>query len=302
MTNSITINGRLIGKKYEPFVIAEIGINHGGDFNKAKKMVKDAAIAGAECVKFQRHVIEDEMIPDAKKVIPGNAKESIWEIMEKCSLTLQDHKKLKAYAEKLGMIYLCTPFSRAAADELESINVSAYKIGSGECNNYPLIKHIASFGKTVILSTGMNDIKNVKKSVNIFRKQSIEYAILHCTSMYPTPYEKVRLGALKELQNEFPNTVVGLSDHSIGNYTSFAAIPLGATILEKHFTSEKTWPGPDIPISIDPCELKDLIIGSKAIYKALGGKKRILKEEKITANFAYASVVTIKDIKKGEVF
>ena len=120
--------------------------------------------------------------------------------------------------------------------------------------------------------------------------------------MYPTPYEKVRLGALKELQSEFPNTVVGLSDHSIGNYTSFAAIPLGAAILEKHFTSEKTWPGPDIPISINPCELKDLIIGSRAIYKALGGKKRILKEEKITANFAYASVVTIKDIKKGEVF
>lgn len=302
MTNSITINGRLIGKKYEPFVIAEIGINHEGDFNKAKKMVKDAAIAGAECIKFQRHIIEDEMIPDAKKVIPGNAKESIWEIMEKCSLTLQDHKKLKLYAEKLGMIYLCTPFSRAAADELESINVSAYKIGSGECNNYPLLKHIASFGKPVILSTGMNDIKNVKKCVNIFRKKCIEYAILHCTSMYPTPYDKVRLGALKELQSIFPNTVVGLSDHSIGNYTSFAAIPLGAAILEKHFTSEKTWPGPDIPISIDPCELKDLIIGSKAIHKALGGKKRILKEEKTTANFAYASVVTIKDIKKGEVF
>ncbi len=302
MTNNITINGTLIGKEFEPFVIVEIGINHEGDFNKAKKMVKDAAIAGAKCIKFQRHVIDDEMIPDAKNVIPGNAKESIWEIMEKCSLTLQDHEKLKAYVEKLGMIYLCTPFSRAAADELESINVSAYKIGSGECNNYPLLKHIASFGKPVILSTGMNDINNVKKSVNIFRKQGIEFALLHCTSMYPTPYDKVRLGALTELQSMFPNTVVGLSDHSIGNYTSFAAIPFGAAILEKHFTSDKTWPGPDIPISIDPCELKDLIIGSKAIYKALGGQKRMLKEEKITANFAYSSVVAIIDIKKGDVF
>ena len=302
MEKYIKINGRRIGKKYVPFIIAEIGINHEGDFNKAKKMIKDASLAGAECVKFQRHIIEDEMIPDAKTVIPGNAKESIWDIMERCSLKLKDHIKLKEYTEKLGMIYLCTPFSRAAADELESINVSAYKIGSGECNNYPLIKHIASFGKTIILSTGMNDIESIKKSVNIFRKKSIDYAILHCTSMYPTPYDKVRLCALIELQNAFPNTVVGLSDHSIGNYTCFGAIPLGASILEKHFTSDKSWPGPDIPISINPCELKDLIIGSKAIFYALAGKKKMLKNEEITANFAYSCVVTIKEIMKGEEF
>lgn len=298
----LKIEKRVIDKNHDPFVIAEIGINHEGDINKAKKMIKDASLAGAECVKFQRHVIEDEMIPEAKTVIPGNAQESIWNIMERCSLTLKDHIELKRYAETLGMIYLCTPFSRAAADELETLNVSAYKIGSGECNNYPLIDHIASFGKPIILSTGMNDIKSIKKSVKIFKKHGVDYALLHCTSMYPTPYEKVRLNALKELNNKFKNTILGLSDHSIGNYTCFAAVALGASILEKHFTSNKNWIGPDIPISIDPLELKDLIIGTRAIHKALRGRKEILKEEKITSDFAYSCVVTTKDIEKGEKF
>ncbi len=300
--NKLKIDKRVIDKNNNPFVIAEIGINHNGNFKKAKKMIEDAHKSGAECVKFQRHVIEDEMTPDAKKIIPGNAKKSIWEIMKKCSLSLDEHKKLKNYTEKLGMIYLCTPFSKAAADDLESIDVKGYKIGSGECNNYPLIEHIASFGKPIILSTGMNNIKSIKQSVNILKRNDVEHAILHCTSLYPTPYEKVRLGAIEDLRNEFPNTILGLSDHSIGNYTCFAALALGALILEKHFTSNKNWPGPDIPISIEPKELKDLIIGSRAVHKALGGEKKILKDEKITSDFAYASVVTIKNIKKGERF
>ncbi len=200
------------------------------------------------------------------------------------------------------MIYLSTPFSRAAANRLEEMNVCAYKIGSGECNNYPLLKHIASFGKPVILSTGMNDIQSISESVKILDKSGVEYGLLHVTSMYPTPYDKVRLCALTELKQNFPNAVIGLSDHSIGNYTCFAAIPLGARILEKHFTSDKNWPGPDIAISIDSMELYDLILGSKAIFKALGGSKTILEEEKPTIDFAYASVVTISDIKKGDMF
>ena len=123
---------------------------------------------------------------------------------------------------------------------------------------------------------------------------------MHCTSIYPTPYDKVRLGALQELKNKFKDSVVGLSDHSFGNYTCFASIPLGASILEKHFTSSKTWPGPDIPISIDPGELEDLIKGSLAIHKALGGAKNILVDEKPTIDFAYACVVAIQEIKKGD--
>jgi len=300
MANSIKIGSRNIGIDYPPLIIAEIGINHEGNFDKAKQMVRDAFEVGAECVKFQCHIIEDEMIKN--NVMPGNAKESIWDIMKRCTLTKNEESELKNYVEELGMIYLNTPFSREAANRLEDLGVTAYKIGSGECNNYPLIEHIAKFKKPIILSTGMNDIESIRKTVKILENADVDYALLHVTSIYPTPYDKVRLGALEELKNSFPRAVIGLSDHSIGNYTCFAAIALGASILEKHFTSDKNWPGPDIPISIVPNELKDLIVGSKAIHNALGGKKIILKEEKPTIDFAYSCVVSIKDIKKGENF
>lgn len=299
---ALTIAGRKIGVEYAPFVIAEIGINHEGSMKKAKRMVRDAKKTGAECVKFQTHVIDDEMIPAAKKVIPGNAKESIWEIMTRCAFSESQDRELKRYTESLGLIYLCTPFSRAAADRLHRMGVAAYKIGSGECNNYPLIEHVARFGRPIILSTGMNDIASIRKSVNIFRKHKVPFALLNCTSMYPTPYDKVRLGGLIDLQKAFPGAIVGQSDHSMGNYTCFAAVALGASILEKHFTSDKHWPGPDVSISIDPNELKDLILGSRAIHQALGGSKTILKEEKPTIDFAYASVVSIAPIKKGARF
>jgi sialic acid synthase SpsE len=300
LKNIFKINGRKIGPDYPPFIIPEIGINHEGSFRKAKKMIKDAHTAGAECVKFQCHIIEDEMIPN--EVIPANAKESIWEIMKRCSLSESEDRKLKEYTEGLGMIYLSTPFSRAAANRLEEMDISCYKIGSGECNNYPLVKHIASFGKPIILSTGMNDITSISQSVKILEQSNVDYALLHTTSMYPTPYNKVRLGALDDLKKNFPNIVVGLSDHSIGNYTSLAAISLGASIIEKHFTSKKTWVGPDIEVSITPNELKELIVGSNAIHQALGGQKTILKEEQPTINFAYACVVSTNNIKKDELF
>jgi sialic acid synthase SpsE len=300
MASELRIGGRAIGPEHPPFVIAEIGINHEGDYDKAVRMVDDAAAAGCECAKFQCHVIEDEMIPAAGDVIPGNAKESIWNIMARCALDADEEIALKRYVEQKGMIYLSTPFSRAAADRLESMNVPAYKIGSGECNNYPLIQHIASFGKPIIVSTGMNDIASVEPGVKILREAKVPFALMHCTSMYPTPYNKVRLGGLADLARAFPDAVLGLSDHSLGNYTCFAAVPLGASILEKHFTSDKSWPGPDVPISIDPRELRELVEGSRAIFEALGGSKSILAEEQPTIDFAYACVVTIKSIKKGD--
>lgn len=302
MTPEFKIGKRKIGLKNNPFIISEIGINHEGSMVKAKRMIRDAHKAGSECVKFQSHVVEDEMSPEAKNIIPSHTTESIWDIMDRCAFDEKEERELKAYTEKLGLIYLSTPFSRAAADRLHRMNVKAYKIGSGECNNYPLIDHIASFGKPVILSTGMNDIVSIKKSVSIFKKHKIPFALLNCTSMYPTPYNKVRLGGIKELQKSFPSAVVGQSDHSLGNYTCFGAVALGASIIEKHFTSDKKWPGPDISISIDPKELKDLIVGSKAVYEASGGDKTILKEEQPVIDFAYATVVAIADIKKGDTF
>ncbi len=210
--SSFEIAGRPIGPAHPPFVIAEIGINHEGSFDKAVQMVDDAVAVGCECVKFQTHVIEDEMIPN--DVVPGNAAESIWDIMVRCALTEEEDRRLKRYVEQKGAIFLSTPFSRAAAVQLEKMGVGAYKIGSGECNNYPLVEHIAKYGKPVILSTGMNDVDSVRPSVDILREHGVSYALLHCTSMYPTPYEKVRLGAMVELAEAFPDAVVGLSDHT----------------------------------------------------------------------------------------
>lgn len=302
MNNFIKIGNRKIGPDYKPLVIPEIGINHEGDIKKAFQMVDDAYNAGAEIVKFQSHVIEDEMIPEAGNIIPGNAKESILEIMRRCALSLVEERELKKYVESKGMIYLSTPFSRAAANHLEELGVEAYKIGSGECNNYPLIEHIASFGKPIILSTGMNNIESIKIAIEILEKFQVPYAVLHCVSMYPTPYNKVKLGAINDLRDNFPKAVLGLSDHSLGNYTSFGSISYDASIIEKHFTSDKTWNGPDIPISIDPDELKDLIVGTEAIWEAKGGNKEILTEEQVTIDFAYACVVSTKPIKKGEKF
>ena len=297
---SFKIGDRMIGAENPPLVIAEIGINHEGSFEKAIRMVNDAHAVGCECVKFQSHVVDDEMIPN--DVVPGNTTETIWDIMKRCALSEEEEIKLKSYIETLGMIYLCTPFSRAAAERLRRMKVSAYKIGSGECNNYPLIKHIASHGKPIILSTGMNDLESIAPAVEILRQAGVPFALMHCTSIYPTPYEKVRLGGLGELAERFPDAMIGLSDHSLGNYTCFAAVALGARILEKHFTSDKTWPGPDISISIDPTELRELIQGSRAIHAALGGSKTILSDEKPTIDFAYACVVSIQEIQAGEKF
>ena len=296
---AVRIGSRRISEDTPPLVIADIGITNEGSMAKARRMIADAHAAGAECVKFQAHVVDDEMVPAARGVIPGNATQSIWNIMERCALTEAQDRALKAYAERLGMIYLSTPYSRAAADRLARLGVAAYKIGSGECNNYPLVEHIASFKKPVILSTGMNDISSIRPAVAILERRRVPYVLLHCVSRYPTPYEAVGLGALAELRHAFPGALVGLSDHSLGIYTALGATALGACVLEKHFTSDKTWPGPDVPLSLDPKELRDLIQGSKAIHAARGGVKRVLREEKPTIDFAYACVVAIRDIAKG---
>ena len=302
MNKYIQIKDRKIGLDFPPLVIAEMGINHEGSLETAFKMVDAAYEAGAEVIKHQTHVVDDEMSKEAKNVIPGNADISIYEIMKRCALNEEDEIKLKQYVEDKGMIYLSTPFSRAAADRLEKMGVAAYKIGSGECNNYPLLEHIANFGKPIILSTGMNDINSVKKAVNIFEKYKIQYALLHTTNLYPTPTHLVRLGAMQELQSHFPNAIVGLSDHTTNNLACFAATALGACILERHFTDSMDRPGPDIVNSMDPTALKELIMGSKEIALMRGGKKEAAKEEQVTIDFAFATVVSIKDIKKGDIF
>ena len=296
------IENRIIGKDYPPLVIAEIGINHEGSLDVAKQMVDAATLSGAEIIKHQTHVVEDEMSPVAKDVIPGNADVSIYEIMERCALSYDEELELKNYVESKGLIFLSTPFSRAAANRLEEMDVSAYKIGSGECNNYPLIKHIAKFGKPMIVSTGMNDLESIHKTVGILEKYDVEYALMHCTNIYPTKPEFIRLGAMKQLMDEFPDVPIGLSDHSLNNNACLAATALGASLLERHFTDSMYRTGPDIICSMDSVALTELIQGSKEIFKMRGGEKKPLNEEQVTIDFAYATVVAIKDINKGDEF
>lgn len=297
----IEISGRKIGRDYPPLVIAEIGINHEGSLKVAKEMVDAAHRAGVEMVKHQTHVVEDEMSKAAKSVIPGNADVSIYEIMERCALNEQDELELKNYVESKGMIFLSTPFSRAAAERLNKFDVPAFKIGSGECNNYPLLEHIAKFGKPVILSTGMNTIESVTKAIKVFRKYNTPVAILHTTNLYPTPFHLVRYGAMLELHEAFPELVFGLSDHTLNNNACLGAVALGASILERHFTDYMQRTGPDIVCSMDEQECVNLIKGSEEIWSMRGGTKAPAKEEKVTIDFAFATVCTIRNIKKGEI-
>lgn len=292
---------REIGPNHPPLVIAEIGINHGGDLAVAKEMVRLAAGAGCEMIKHQTHIIEDEMTDEAKSIFPPNADVSIWHVMEQCALSLDEEAELKRYTESLGLIWISTPFSRAAADWLETQDVPAYKIGSGEADNLPLIRHIARKGKPVLLSTGMQTIETIRASVDILDKAGIEYALLECTNLYPSPAEIVSLKGVTELKNAFPRAVVGFSDHSIGPEMALASVALGACILERHYTDTRYRKGPDIINSMDPAELRFLIDRSKEIWIAANNPKKRTAPEEDVYRFARGSVVADKDLPAGHV-
>ena len=297
----IEIAGRKIGSDYPPLVIAELGINHEGSLEIAKEMVDAAFRAGVEMIKHQTHIVEDEMSGAAKKVIPGNADVSIYEIMERCALSEEHELELKNYVESMGMIFISTPFSRAAAERLKKFDIPAYKIGSGECSNYPLLEHIAEFGKPVIMSTGMNNIESIAKAVAIFDSKNIPVALLHTTNLYPTPIHLVRLGAMTQMSEAFPDKVFGLSDHTLNNNASLAAVALGASIVERHFTDSMQRNGPDIVCSMDENVCKELIIGTNEIWQMQGGVKKAAEEEQVTIDFAFATVCSIKKILKGTI-
>jgi N-acetylneuraminate synthase len=294
------ISGRKIGKTFPPLVVAEIGINHEGSLETAIQMADAAIQAGAEVIKHQTHIPDSEMSEEARNIIPGNTDVSIYEVIDRCALDLPDEISLANHVRSKGIIYISTPFSFDAVDFLESINVPAYKIGSGECNNYPLVEYIASKKKPVIMSTGMNSISSIKPSVDTFRKYKNDFALLHCTNLYPTPSNLLRLNAILELGQEFPDAILGLSDHSITNYPCIASVALGASILERHFTDSKTRPGPDIICSMDPEELSELIQASAIVHRASQGSKFPVAEEDVTIAFAFASVVTKRDLAPGE--
>ena len=294
------INDHLkISDENKPFIIAEAGINHDGEFDKAIELVDLAVDSGATAIKFQTHITDKEMIPTDMK--PGNiSEESLWDIIDRCVLDNEQEKNLFEYSKEKGILFFSTPFSREGADRLNELGVELFKIGSGECNNLPLLDHVAKFKKPMILSTGMNDISSIRDSVETILNHEVPLALLHCTSIYPAPPETMRLGAITHLKKEFPELEIGLSDHSLGISVALGSIAIGSNIVEKHFTKSRAWPGPDNPFSIEPQELKKLVDWSEEIWLARGGVKDVLNDEKPVIDFAYACVVAIRNITKGE--
>ena len=294
------IGNKIINQSNKPYVIAEACINHEGNIEKAKKMVVNAANSGASAIKFQMHVLEDEML----KVTPKskNFDESLYDTLDRTNLNIKQHIYLKNYCKKYKIDYLCTPFSRKSADILyKEVKVNVFKVGSGELTNLPLQIHIAKKRLPTIISTGMSTMQEVEETFKEVYKINKKIALTQCTSIYPCPVELSDIGVIKEYIKKF-KIPIGLSDHTSSIYTSLGAVALGARIIEKHFTLNKKAKGPDHASSIEPHELKELVVGANAIFNARGEKKKIHKKELEIISWARESVVTTANIKKGEKF
>jgi len=298
--NNVKIANHVIGPKRPVFIIAEAGINHNGSFSIAKKMVKSAKEAGANCIKFQTHITEKEMI--RSDIRPGKiSKKSLWNIIKSCELTESEEKKIKEYCKKMQILFLSTPFSKDAVDRLERLKVPAYKIGSGELTNIPFLNYVAKKHKPVILSTGMSTIREITDAIKLFEMYKVPLVVLQATSSYPAEYKDINLGVIEKYEKLF-NLPVGISDHSIGIYTAIGAVAKGACVVEKHFTLDKKMIGPDQRISLEPKELAELVKGCQAVKLALGKTKIILKKEKPVVQFGRESIVSIKNIEKNQIF
>ena len=298
MIESIRIGDRLVGPGHSPYVVAEAAINHEGDISIAEKMVYVAQAMGADAIKFQIHVLDNEMLYEAPK--SDNFDEPLYDTLEKTNLSVDEHRRLKKLCEAIGIDYLCTPFSRDGADILEEIGVSVFKTGSGELTNLPLQEHIARKGKAMIVSTGMCTAEEIAETVNLVKDVGAPLMLTHCVSAYPTPYKIMNLGMITKYLELF-EVPVGLSDHSRGIYSTLGAVALGACLLEKHFTLDKMQKGPDHPSSIEPYELGELAKGAAAIFQSLGSERKIFEEEKQIVEWARESVVSEVDIEKGTV-
>lgn len=298
----IKIGNRIISKNSKPLIVAEIGINHFGSLKLAKKIVDNVKKCGGEAVKVQIHIPNEEMSEEAKKIKPGNSKKNIFKIIEENSLNLEQELELKQYIEKKKLIYIATPFSYAAADWLNKNGIKIFKIGSGECNNLPFIKHICKFRKPMIVSTGMNSLNSVSKTVSILNNYKIPHVLLHCVNLYPVNYKLIRLNKIRIYQEKFSKSIIGFSDHSIGPIISTAALGLGAKVIEKHFVLSKKMKGPDTSCSMDKNEFKSLLQNTNIIHSSLSSNKDIIREENVTRKFAFHSVVSKVKIFKNQKF
>ncbi len=281
------------------YIIAEACDNHFGSLETAKKMALESKKAGADIVKFQHHLPDEEMLKKVPK--SKNFKLSLYEFLKKYSLKISDHENLMNYCKKIKIKYLCTPFSYKAACELNEIGVDLFKIGSGEFLDIPFIKKICEFKKPVIFSTGMSNPKDIDEIYNFIKKyKKNQVAFMNCTSEYPPSFNDINLGFIQVMKNKYKDFIIGHSDHTNTIETSIAAVSLGAKIIEKHiYLGNKNF-GPDRDVSISTNQLKNLVISVRNIEKSLGMDKKIYSKEKQIEKWAKRSLVAIKDIKKGE--
>ena len=301
-------NSKSVFNFSEPYIIAEIGANHNGDMNLAKKMIDEAIKCGCDAVKFQSwtpdSIVSKEEYEKNKKYNDSPKKHfgSLREMVEKYYLTTEQHYELKLYCKEMGVDFCSTPFTNNEVDLLEDLDVPFYKIASMDINNYELLKYVASKGKTVVLSTGMSNLGEIEKAINVITESGNEnIVLLHCISIYPPLYEDIHLNNITMLQQTF-GYPVGFSDHTIGYSIPLASVALGACIIEKHFTLDKDLPGWDHEISANPAEMKIICQESKNIVKSLGQFKRIVSKAEIDKKDKFRrSAVSNKILKAGHI-
>jgi N-acetylneuraminate synthase/N,N'-diacetyllegionaminate synthase len=299
----VKLEDRYIGDGEKVFIIAEIGVNHNGDIDLAKKMIKTASSIGADAVKFQTFFADDIVSLNAKKAKyqEKNTDESSQiEMLKKLELSKEDFAQLFEYAQEKKILFLSSPFDKKSVDLLDKLSVSGFKVGSGELNNFELLKYIESKDKPIIISTGMSTLDEIQESYDFFKNKN-KLIILHCITGYPSKFEDANLKFISTLKNHF-DVPIGFSDHSLGIELAIAAVALGATVIEKHFTLDKTLPGPDHQASLEPDEFKVMVDSIRNVELALGdGERKLCESEIEIRKVARKSVVASSDIPKGSI-
>ncbi|WP_407421263.1 N-acetylneuraminate synthase [Methanobrevibacter sp.] len=292
-----------INFKNSTFIIAEIGVNHNGSVELARKMIESASDCGVDAVKFQTFTSEDLVTKQAKtaKYQEENTNEdSQFEMLKKLELSFDDFYELKKYAEDCGVVFLSSPFDIKSVDLLEELDVSLYKLGSGELTNFELIDYVSKTDKPLIISTGMASLDEIKETYDHIKNKD-NLVILHCITGYPTAFEEANLNFIKTLQREF-DAPIGFSDHSLGIELPIAAVALGACVVEKHFTLDKTLEGPDHKTSLDPDEFKAMVSAIRNVEVAMGdGIRKFSENEREIKKVARKSIILNNDIKRGTV-
>jgi N,N'-diacetyllegionaminate synthase len=298
----ILIGQKVIGSASQVFVVAEIGINHDGNVSQAERLIDAAAESGADAVKFQSYRVDGLLIPSRERYAQQmDGTESAYQMLRRCELSWEDQEKLKKHADKRGILFLSTPFDEESTDFLDSMGVPVFKIASADITHIPLLRHIASKGKPILLSTGMSFLSEVADAVYNMRSAGAqEILLMHCVSAYPASPQQMNLRALQTLESYF-ELPVGLSDHSEGILLPLVAVALGAVLIEKHFTLDKNAPGPDHKSSMDPKDLKLLIRNLREVEASLGdGRKRPSDVEEESRLFGRRSIVAAVDIRAQE--